>query len=209
LHRPGALTVEGLQHTSRAKVHRVFAPDFERSVFGVPLDERRRRLLAIDWVEEASVSRLWPDRLVVRLRERVPVAFVSARGGVLLIDAWGVLLDPPPQSKFSFPVLHGVREDEPETRRRERVRAFQAMHQDLGSLAKDLSEVNVSDPDDLRIIVRVENRALELIIGDEHFGRRYQNFLHHYPEIRRRSPEIDTFNLKVDGQVITVKGRDQ
>ena len=29
----------------------------------VPLDERRRRLLAIDWVEDASVSRIWPDRL--------------------------------------------------------------------------------------------------------------------------------------------------
>ena len=66
-------------YASRSKVQRVFADDFDRSIFAVPLDERRRRLLAIDWVEDASVSRVWPDRLVVRIRERKPVAFVFFR----------------------------------------------------------------------------------------------------------------------------------
>ena len=70
--RAGALTIEGLHYASRFKVQRVFAADFGRSVFSLPLDERRRRLLGIDWVEDASVSRIWPDRLVVRIRERTP-----------------------------------------------------------------------------------------------------------------------------------------
>ena len=74
--------LQGLVYASRFKVQRVFAADFEHSVFSVPLAERRRRLLAIDWVEDASVSRVWPDRLVVRIRERKPVAFVSFRSGV-------------------------------------------------------------------------------------------------------------------------------
>ena len=80
-HDSDALTVDGLAYASRAKVQRVFAQDFDRSVFAVPLDERRRRLLAVDWVEDASVSRIWPDRLVVRIRERKPVAFVPVRLG--------------------------------------------------------------------------------------------------------------------------------
>ncbi len=42
------------------------------------------------------------------------MAFVLLRSGVLLIDAQGVLLDPPPQAQFAFPVLSGVREDETE-----------------------------------------------------------------------------------------------
>jgi len=76
-----ALTITGVTYASRWKVQRIFAADFDRSVFSVPLDERRRRLLAIDWVEDASVSRIWPDRLIVRIRERKPVAFVSFRSG--------------------------------------------------------------------------------------------------------------------------------
>ena len=125
-----AFTISGLKYTSRAKVQRVFAGDFGRSIFSVPLEERRRRLLAIDWVEDASVMRIWPDRLVIRIRERKPVAFVFFRSGVLLIDGEGVLLDPPAQAQFTFPVLSGVREEEPDEKRRERVRAMLRVQDD-------------------------------------------------------------------------------
>src|ERR1039457_7622540 len=85
--RKDALTILGLTYTSRFKVQRIFAGDFDHSVFSVPLGERRRRLLAIDWVADASASRVWRGRLVIRIRERQPVAFVSFRSGPLLIDA--------------------------------------------------------------------------------------------------------------------------
>jgi cell division protein FtsQ len=197
---PGSLTVEGLRYTSRAKVQRVFANDFARSIFGIPLAERRRRLLAIDWVEDASVSRIWPDRVVVRLRERKPVAFVWVRSGILLIDAAGVLLDQPAQAQFAFPVLRGIRDDEPESRRRDRVRAFLELQRDMGPLLKDISEINVSDPDNLRVVAHVDNRTLELTLGNDRFARRYRNFINHYPEIRKRSPG-SAFDLRLNDRI--------
>jgi cell division protein FtsQ len=199
------LTIEGLRFASKLKVTRVFAADFDRSIFSVPLEERRRRLLAIDWVEDASVSRIWPDRLVVRIRERRPVAFVFLRSGVVLIDAQGVLLEPPAEAQFSFPVLSGIREDETERQRREQVRALLRLEEDLGASAKDISEVNAADPDDLRMVAQVENRAIELAMGDGNFGRRYQNFLNHYPEIKRTSPDVNSFDLRLEDR-ITAKG---
>ena len=78
-----ALTIQGMVYAPRAKVAHVFAGDFGHSVLSIPLDERRRRLLAIDWVEDASVARIWPDRLIVRMRERRPVAFVFFRTACL------------------------------------------------------------------------------------------------------------------------------
>jgi len=203
--RKEALTVEGLRYASRAKVVRVFAPDFDRSIFSVPLEERRRRLLAIDWIEDASISRVWPDRLVVRIRERKPVAFIFLRSGVLLIDAQGVLLDPPAEANFSFPVLSGVREDESEPLRREQVRALLRLQDDLGPLAKDISEVNAADPNDLRMVAQVDSRAIELAMGEENFGRRYRNFLNHYPDIKHTSPDVNSFDLRLDDR-ITAKG---
>jgi cell division protein FtsQ len=152
-------------------------------------------------VEDASVSRIWPDRLLVRIRERKPVAFVIFRSGVALIDAHGVLLDPPALAQFAFPVLSGVREDETEDQRRERVRAMLRLQQDMGYMAKDVSEVNTADPEDIRIVAQVENRAVELMMGDTNFARGYQNFLAHYPEIGKRSPNVKTFDLRMDGQV--------
>ena len=75
------------------------------------------------------------------------------------------------------------------------------MQEDLGYLAKDVSEVNAADPDNIRIVAQVENRAVELMLGDTNFGRRYQNFLKHYPEIEKQSPEVKTFDLRLDDRI--------
>jgi len=202
--RKDALTLEGLRYASRSKVFRVFTPDFERSIFAAPLEERRRELLALDWVADASVSRIWPDRLLVRIRERRPIAFVSFRSGVLLIDAYGVLLDPPAQAQFAFPVLSGIRERDLLEQRRERVRTFLRVQEEMGYLLKDISEVDAGDAENIRLVAQVGNRALVLLLGDMNFARRYQNFLTHYPEIQKHSPAAKMFDLRLDDR-ITVK----
>lgn len=196
-----ALSIEGLRYGSRTRVLHVFASDFDRSIFAAPLEERRRQLLAIDWIEDASVSRLWPDRLVVRIRERKPVAFVFSPSGVLLIDSQGVLLEPPAQAQFSFAVLSGIGSQDTPEQRRQRVRAFQRVQDEMGYMAKDISEVNASDLDNIRVVAQVDDRAVELLLGDSEFGRRYQNFLSHYPEIRKRSPEVKRFDLRLEDRI--------
>lgn len=196
-----ALSIQGLVYTPKSKVTRVFFNDFGHSVFAIPLDERRRRLLAIDWVEEASVARVWPDRLIVRLRERKPVAFVFFHSGVLLIDKQGMLLDPPAQAQFAFPVLSGVREDETEEQRAEHVRAMLRVQDDLGYLAKDVSEINAGDPDNIRMVAKAGSRAVELIMGDSNFASRYQNFLNHFAEIEKHSPGVKAFDLRMDDRI--------
>ena len=98
------------------------------------------------------------------------------RSGVLLIDSHGILLEPPPQAQFTFPVLSGVREDETEAQRRERVRVLLRVQDELGYLAKDVSEVNATDPDNVRIVAQVDNHALELILGDSNFARTLPEF---------------------------------
>lgn len=202
------LSMEGLAHTSRLAVLRAFAPDFGHSIFMLPLAERRRRLLAIDWVENAAISRIWPNRVVVRIRERKPVAFVQiplrgSRGArPFLIDANGVLLEPP-EGRFTFPVLSGISDDQTEPERRTRVRSMMRLMDELGALAGDVSEVNAAEPGDLRLVVGVEGRAIELWIGDRNFARRLENFLNHYPEIRKHSENVTKFDLRLDGRVIT------
>ncbi len=77
-----AIHVEGNRFASTDRIALVFAPDLNRSIFSIPLAERRRRLLAIDWVEDASVLRVWPNQVIVRVRERHPVAFAKLPFGV-------------------------------------------------------------------------------------------------------------------------------
>ena len=65
----------------------------------------------------------------------------------------------------------------------------------------------MADPDNIRIVAQVENRAVELTLGDDHFARRYQSFLNHYPEIKKRSPGVAAFDLRLDDR-ITAKSKE-
>lgn len=199
--RRDGLTIDGLRYGSRAKVQRIFAADADHSVFSVPLEERRRRLLAIDWVQDAAVSRVWPDRLAVRIQERKPLAFVEVQSTVMLIDGQGMLLEPPPQAQFSFPVLSGVRAEDTPEKRMDAVRALLDVEDALGPAMKDVSEVNAADPSNLRIVAQLDGRVLELILGEDNLGPRYRNFLAHYPEMRKRSPEVRVFDLRLDDRI--------
>jgi cell division protein FtsQ len=200
---PG-ITLEGVQYASLARIRQVFAPDIGRSAFHMRLDERRRRLLAIDWVEDASLTRLWPNRLVVRIRERKPVAFVRlSTGRYLLIDAEGFLLSPPPRVRFDFPVITGITGDETEADRRQRVLATQALMANLGSAAKQISEVDAAAVENLRITTQIDQHAVELWMGDRNFSSRYQHFIAHYPEIRKTSEDVAVFDLRMDDRITT------
>jgi cell division protein FtsQ len=200
--------VQGLHFTSREKVVRVFADDFGKSVFSIPIDERRRRLLAVDWIDDATVARILPNRLVVRVRERVPIAFVRVArdprhlrlARLALIDADGVILDPPRKGSFSFPIVSGVYESQTEAERRDRVLRMQRLMHDLGTISKDVSEVDVSSPD-LKMTAQVSGRALELWIGDRNFSKRMHNFLNYYAEISKRSASSTTFDLRLDDRI--------
>jgi cell division protein FtsQ len=200
-----ALTIDGVRYASRAKVQRVFAQDAGRSVFGVPLEERRRRILAIDWVEDAAVSRVWPDRLAVRIRERTPVAFVEVQSSVLLIDQYGTLLEPPARASFAFPVLSGIQAEDPPARRLEAVSTLLRVENELGPLMKDVSEVNAADPSDIRIVAQVAGRVTELILGEDDLAVRYRNFLDHYAEIRKRSPDKKLFDLRLHDRILALQ----
>lgn len=198
------VTYQGVQYAPLARIKQVFAADFGLSAFHLPLDERRRRLLAIDWVEDASLTRLWPNHLVVRIRERKPVAFVHLPGGrYLLIDAHGFLLSPPPRVRFDFPVITGISGEESELDRRDRVLAAQALIANLGPAAKQISEIDASTIANLRVTTQIDQHAVELWMGDGNFSSRYQHFIAHYPEIRKTSEDVAVFDLRIDDRITT------
>jgi cell division protein FtsQ len=207
---PG-IRVEGNRYTSRDRIVLVFAPDINKSIFHIPLAERRRRLLAIDWIEDASVLRVWPNQVIVKVRERRPVAFAKLPIGVagqfryMLIDAQGVLLSVPRQ-RFDFPVLTGVTEDQPEPERCKRVIAMQQLLRQLGPVAsRMISDINVANPLDLRISARISGHDLELWLGDRNFLARFQNFNNHFDEILRQADGASVYDLRLDDRIMTVR----
>jgi cell division protein FtsQ len=203
-----ALEIRGVVYTNRQRIESIFAPDLGRSIFHVPLAERRRHILAVDWVNTASVARVWPNRIVVAITERRPVAFAKLPIGsgpryrLALIDGEGVLLTLPPRIRFRLPVLSGVTEEQTEAERRERVLAMRRLLDDLGQQGKDISEINASAAGDMRIVASIGQNVVELLVGDRNYRSRYVNFLNHYDEIRKRSGDAGVFDLRLDDRIL-------
>lgn len=207
-----SLVVKGVVYASRRRIVEVFAGDFGHSLYLVPLKERRRTLLEIDWVRDAAVSRLWPDRLVVSIVERTPVAFVqipaSAGEGpaeTALVDEEGVILRMPERADFKLPVLTGIRRQQSQEARRARVAAAMKLLSEAGALAEKFSEIDVQDPADLRVLQEVGGRVVMLYLGNRNFQSRLRNFLNHYDQIQQRIPEAATFDLRLDDRITAIK----
>jgi len=197
--------LSGVRYASRTRILRLFDEDYGRSVYLLPLAARRKALLNVSWVHEASIVRVWPDQLVVAVTERKPVAFLKLPADGItrwaLIDDEGVILDPPARAPFRLPVLSGIPTGEIASSRAKRVRRMLQLMRDLGRHADGVSEVDVSDLDDLKISWAVQGRAVTLLMGESNFSSRIENFLEHYPDIHRKMPQASTFDLRLDDRI--------
>jgi len=199
------LLLSGAVHASRRAIEAVFAEDFGRSVYLIPIGDRRTTLKTVDWVKDATVARIWPNLLVARIAERKPAAFVTLAGGRAgLIDEDGVIL-PPARDRFNLPVLAGVKASDPMAERRERVGRLLRFMNEVGEAGKDISEVDVSDRDNLKVRQPYEGRMVTLLLGDRRFPARYQNFRNHMAEIKRKLPGASTLDLRLEDRITVVE----
>ena len=202
------IQVTGNAHVSRGEITRVFGADISRNIFSVPLDDRQRQLQDVPWVESATVMRILPDRIRVNIVERQPIAFAQVGSRVELIDAHGVLMELPFSSatKYSFPVIVGMHENEPLSTRAVRMKIYQQLVRDLESSgeynAGALSEVNVSDPEDVRITVDDPDGAVLVHLGSSNFADRFHIYVAHLKEWRQQYQHLDSVDLRYDRQVV-------
>jgi len=63
-----------------------------RSMFGLPVDGARSRLMSIPQVRSVSIERNWPDGVTITIEERQPAAFWSVGGQDYVVSADGFVL---------------------------------------------------------------------------------------------------------------------
>jgi cell division protein FtsQ len=202
------LEISGIEKVSRRQVLDVLGGDIGKNVFFIPLDERKQRLEEIPWVESAAVARLLPNRLRITITERTPVAFAQLRSRIALVDSHGVVMDLPPKSTshYSFPVLVGMGEQEPLSTRAARMKIYSQLVNELDAggtnYSRDLSEVDLSDPEDVKITVSDPQGEVLVHLGAANFAERFKIYKGHLQEWRQQVDKLASVDLRYDRQVI-------
>lgn len=195
-------------NVSRAQVMEVMGGDIDRNIFFVPLDDRKKQLEAIPWVQSASIMRFLPNRMKIVVKERTPVAFAQISSHIALIDASGVVMEMQPgqQASYSFPVIVGMPEAEPRSTRAARIKLYLRLVQELDSgvaqYSHDLSDVDLSDPDDVKATVTDPHGAVLVHLGSSNFLERFKIYVAHVQEWRAQFARLESVDLRYDHQVI-------
>ena len=205
-----AIQVLGNSQVSRGDLLSVFGTDIGRNVFLVPLARRRAELEQIPWVETATVMRVLPNQVRIAVTERKPIAFVQVKGRIQLADAAGVILDMSPQQMavkhYAFPVVVGINPDDPLSVRGARMHLFQRFIGELDSTGEhfsaQLSEVDLSDPEDVRATVPANGTDLLLHFGQENFLERWRNYQAHIGQWRQQYPQLASVDLRYEREVV-------
>ncbi len=202
------LEIAGIHNVTRSQVMEVMGGDIGRNLFFVPLADRKKQLEEIPWVESASVMRFLPNRLRVEIKERTPVGFAQIGSKIALIDAHGVLMELPAGGarKYSFPVIVGMGDAEPLSTRAARMKIYTQLMRELDSggarYSQDLSEVDLSDPDDVKVTAADPNGEVLVHLGSSDFLQRYQVYVAHVQEWRQQFQKVRSVDLRYDRQVI-------
>jgi cell division protein FtsQ len=202
------IEVEGVEHVSHAQIMEVMGGDIGRNILFVPLAQRKAQLEQIPWVESASVMRFVPNRLRIEIHERTPVAFARIGSHISLIDAAGMLMElgPAGKRKYSFAVIAGMNAGEPLSTRAARMKNYNALVRDLDSggahYSQELSEVDVSDPDDVKVLAADANGEVLVHLGAGNYLQRYKTYVTHVQQWRQQFDKLESVDLRYDGQII-------
>ena len=202
------IEMSGLNNVARAQVIEVMGGDIGRNIFYIPLEQRRKQLEQIPWVESASVMRFSPNRIRIEIHERTPVAFARVGSKIQLADAGGVLMDISSRRKYSFPVVTGMSASEPLSARAAKMKIYNELVRALDAsgahYSQDLSEVDVSDPEDVRMLTNDPEGAVLVHFGSGNYLDQFKLYAAHLREWRQQYQKVDSVDLRYweSGQVV-------
>ncbi|HLI30004.1 MAG TPA: FtsQ-type POTRA domain-containing protein [Terriglobia bacterium] len=183
-----------------------FVPGGERNLFSLNLTAESRRLERIPWVKSATVSRLFPNRLVVNVVERKPLAFASVSGRLMLVDKKGVFLERPEKAAFDFPVVHGLDVASNPAGRERLLEPYVAFMKQAGDALERsgwmISEAGLGDPNDLQLLLVQGSETILVHFGDQDFNQRFETFATFASRVLADNPRIGSMDLRYHDEVV-------
>ena len=205
------IDLAGNHIVGRESLVNIFYGDRGKSVLTIPLDKRRSQIEQIGWVESATVQRILPNRLRVEISERTPIAFVRNGNEIALIDSHGVILDRPGDMDMRFPIISGITDALPRDERERRMQTYQELVRDLnivnGDSSNQLSEVDLSNPKNVRIVMAGipgvnATQAVNIKFGSGDFTSKYRMLVENFAQWQANAGCVHSVDLQFTRQIV-------
>jgi len=192
------VSVMGLNRVEEGQVLRQAAVKGSSNVFSVDLQSVRERVEVLKWVRFATVQRLLPDTIAIKIVERTPVGLARIRGQIFQFDAEAALLNPDRGGGAEFPILHGLTADDPEVNRKKVDLYLQIMKELHGK--DEFSEVQINNAFEVSVISQHE--PVMVILGADQFRDHWGQYLQLRKKIQMEYPDTVQVDFRFKNQAI-------
>lgn len=183
-----AIDVQGeLIGDSQVAIERAAGKWIGKSYFATDLSEIKDSLERRPWVQSAAVRRVWPDRLVIDIREKKPLAYWTDGR---LVSRTGELFAPGnPEVAGRLPRLAG-----PDERVRDVIRMAQTMSEQL--VGHGLNFAGLSLEQRGAWTLQLAN-GIEVVLGRDQVEQRFERFITVYEtRLASRSDEVSRVDAR-------------
>ncbi|MDH2245225.1 cell division protein FtsQ/DivIB [Pseudomonas sp. GD03855] len=182
------VSVQGeLGYVSREAVQQRIAPFVEQSFFKVDLNGMRHQLEQMPWIAHVEVRRVWPDQVMVRLDEQLPIA---RWGGEALLNNKGQAFSPDDLSRYEhLPHLYG-----PKRAQQRVMQQYQMLSQMLRPLGFSISHLELRERGSWFLTT---NQGIELLLGRDQVVEKMRRFTAIYQKaLEQESEKIARIDLR-------------
>ncbi|TBV83262.1 MAG: FtsQ-type POTRA domain-containing protein [Desulfobulbaceae bacterium] len=198
-----AIRIDGCVRITQKQVLALSGVDVHSNLLALSPRRIRTKIEAHDWIESATVSRKWPNRLQITVRERQPLALLSLPEGLYYTDHFAKPFARALPGDLDFPVITGLSSwDGLPNRQRQAVK--QALNlirlADRGGVvlpAQGISEINI-DADGAMIMFLV-SRPFPIYLGKSPaVSLNYHRLVRVLSQLHRERAFTETSAIRMD-----------
>lgn len=165
-----SVTLAGeLKYVVPGDLQALLQKEVEAGFFSIDLAAIKRRVESLPWVYQASLRRIWPDRLQVTIEEQRPIARWGDEG---LVNRYGDIFTADATELAELPVIVGPRE-----RCKALIADFNAADGLLYPLGLKLVSLSEDERGDQRLLLA---NGIRLALGRKHREQRLLRFVASY-----------------------------
>jgi len=179
------------------------------NIWSLSKEEIGRRILSHPFVREVVVRKAFPDKLVVSIEEREPVAMVNLDALYYVDEGGSIFKRLTAYDAKNLPILTGFSRDDlaardPVTIRNLKKTIDLLRHAEEGTLSRNISEVHFDAQDGYTLVTR--DFGLQLKIGTMDFGEAMRRIEEAMPKLASLGREKKVVDLKTAGRIFVRPG---
>ncbi|KPA93054.1 MULTISPECIES: cell division protein FtsQ/DivIB [Pseudomonas] len=187
------INVQGdLSYISQQAVQQRIAPYVAASFFTIDLAGMRAELETMPWIAHAEVRRVWPDQVVIRLEEQLPVA---RWGDEALLNNQGQAFAPRELANYEhLPQLFG-----PQRAQQQVMQQYQVLSQMLRPLGFSIARLELRERGSWFLTTGAGSAGpgIQLLLGRDHLVEKMRRFIAIYEKtLKEQITNIASIDLR-------------